>query len=113
MNWTSRIAYDAFLPYSAAIILAYLTGMALAFLLARRFVFTSGTRTLTGSAPRFALVNLVAIVQTWVVSIVLSEHLLPALGVVRYARELGHAVGIAVPAFTSYLGHRRFSFREA
>lgn len=112
MNWSSRIAYSELLPYSVAIVLAYLTGMVLAYVLARAFVFTRGSRAVASSALRFALVNVLAIVQTWGVSLALAGYVLPALGVTRYAQELAHAVGIAVPAFTSYLGHRRFTFRE-
>jgi putative flippase GtrA len=33
------------------------------------------------------------------------------MGVTAYAPELAHAVGVVVPVFTSYLGHKHFSFR--
>ena len=34
------------------------------------------------------------------------------LGIDRFAAELAHAVGVMVPVFTSYLGHKHWSFRE-
>jgi len=38
-------------------------------------------------------------------------YLLPIAGVTQWAPEIAHAVGVAVPVFTSYLGHKKFSFR--
>ena len=111
VNFGSRIVYDAWLGFSAAIVLAYLTGMATAFVLARRFVFAGSRQRLLRSALLFAVVNLFAIAQTWLVTVVLAWHVLPALGVDRFAREVAHAIGVAVPVFTSYLGHKHFSFR--
>ena len=57
------------------------------------------------------LVNLVAILQTWAISVALAYWLLPALGVRQFVREIAHAVGVIVPVFTSYLGHKRWTFR--
>ena len=34
-----------------------------------------------------------------------------AAGITRFVPEIAHAVGVAVPAFTSYLGHKRWSFK--
>jgi hypothetical protein len=33
------------------------------------------------------------------------------MGVTAYVPEIAHGVGVAVPVFTSYLGHKHFSFR--
>jgi len=33
------------------------------------------------------------------------------LGLKVYVPEVAHAIGIAVPVFTSYIGHKRWSFR--
>ena len=51
-----------------------------------------------------------AIVQTWGTSMGLAQYLLPFLGVTLYIPELAHAAGVAVPVFTSYIGHKRWSF---
>jgi putative flippase GtrA len=40
----------------------------------------------------------------------LAYYLLPWLGVTRHVFEIAHAVGVVVPVFASYLGHRRWSF---
>ncbi|MOA68460.1 hypothetical protein D3C78_1960880 [compost metagenome] len=59
----------------------------------------------------FVLVNLVAVLQTFLISMGLAYYILPKLGVTTLAPEIAHAVGVAVPVFTSYLGHKRWSFR--
>ena len=85
--------------------------MATAFVLARLFVFKNSRKKLHHSAIAFTLVNLAGVAQTWAISMGLAFYLLPALGVSRLVPEIAHAVGIAFPVFTSYLGHKHWSFR--
>jgi putative flippase GtrA len=112
-NFGSRIAFSLLLPYVAAIVLAYLVGMLTAFVLNRAFVFTAAANSVGQQAWRFALVNLAAVLQTVAISLLLARWLLPALGIVAHAETLAHAVGVVVPVFTSYFGHRHWSFRAA
>lgn len=111
VNFFSRILYNHATTYSTAIVLAYLTGMVTAFILARLFVFKKSQQTMWRSAMYFTLVNGVAVLQTWLISMGLAYFLLPAIGVVQWAPEIAHAFGVAVPVFTSYIGHKRWSFR--
>ncbi len=111
INFGSRILYNHWLGFSASIMLAYLTGMITAFILAKLFVFRDSTQALHRSALFFILVNLVAVMQTWLISLGMAYYLLPAIGITSYVRELAHATGVVVPVFTSYLGHKRWSFR--
>lgn len=110
VNFGSRILYNRWMDFSPAVVLAYLTGMVTAFILARMFVFTESRQSLRQSASFFVLVNIVAVAQTWLVSMCFAYYLLPKLGVSQYVLEIAHAVGVAVPVFTSYLGHKRWSF---
>jgi putative flippase GtrA len=110
VNFGSRILYNRWLDFSSAVVLAYLTGMVTAFILARSFVFTQGSQSVQRSAMFFVLVNGVAVLQTWAISMALY-YLLPIAGVTKWVPEIAHAVGVAVPVFTSYLGHKKFSFR--
>lgn len=110
-NFLSRIALSLALPYPSAIALAYLVGMATAFSLNRRFVFPEGNEHPGRQALWFSLVNIVALAQTLAVSLLLARWLLPTLGVSAWREEIAHAVGVAVPIFSSYIGHRRLSFR--
>jgi putative flippase GtrA len=41
----------------------------------------------------------------------MAYYALPALGVQDYTLEIAHAVGIVVPVFTSFIGHKYWSFR--
>lgn len=110
-NFGSRIVYNFWLAYSIAIVLAYLTGMAMAFVLAKMFVFKESTQNLRRSACIFSLVNLFAVAQTWGISILFAYYWLPWMGIKQFVPEIAHGVGIVIPVFTSYLGHKRWSFR--
>lgn len=111
VNFGSRILYDVWVAFSIAIILAYITGMITAFWLARLFVFKKSTLSIGRSASFFILVNIIAVVQTWGISMFLAYYLLPQMGIATFKSEIAHAVGVAVPVFTSYLGHKYWSFR--
>lgn len=112
VNFGSRIVYNLWMGFSAAVVLAYITGMITAFFLARAFVFKGSTQTTHKSALYFTLVNLVAVLQTWGISVLLAYYLLPLLGIDTFRKEIAHAVGVVVPVFTSYLGHKRWSFKH-
>ncbi|MCD5995592.1 GtrA family protein [Pseudomonas sp. CDFA 602] len=111
VNFCSRILYSLWLDFSPAVILAYLTGMVTAFILARAFVFKDSQQAVHHSVMFFVLVNLVAVLQTWAISVGLAHYVLPAMGVKMYTLEIAHAVGVVVPVVTSYIGHKRWSFR--
>jgi putative flippase GtrA len=112
VNWGSRIVYNIWMPYSAAIVVAYITGMITAYILARLFVFKQSTQSTSKSVMFFVLVNLVAVLQTWAVSVGLAYYVFPHLGMTWHDRDIAHLVGVAVPVFTSYIGHKKWSFRD-
>lgn len=111
VNFGSRFAFDVFVSYSVAIVLAYLCGMVTAFVLAKAFVFTSSTRTTTHSAIWFTVINVIAVAQTWLVSMGLARIVFPGMGFEFHPEAVAHAIGIMVPVFTSFLGHKHLSFR--
>lgn len=111
VNFLSRILYNQYCSFSASVIFAYLTGMVTAFILAKLFVFKQSTQSVGRSATIFALVNVVAAAQTWAISMGLNYYLLPILGITRFVPEISSAIGIAFPVFTSYLGHKHWSFK--
>lgn len=111
VNFFSRILFNQWLSFSSSVILAYVVGMITAFTLAKLFVFKSGQQSLHKSIMFFVLVNVVAVIQTWLISLGLAYYLLPAMGVTVAVKEIAHAVGVAVPVFTSYIGHKKWSFR--
>ncbi|OJU78439.1 MAG: hypothetical protein BGN93_21720, partial [Acinetobacter sp. 39-4] len=112
VNFGSRMVYNHWYSFSTAIILAYITGMLTAFILARIFVFKNARQTIRRSALFFIAVNLIAVMQTLLISIGLSHYIMPALGITILVKEIAHGVGVIFPVFTSYLGHKHWSFRE-
>jgi len=111
LNFCARIVFSMFVPYSVAIVLAFGLGMAAAFVLNRQFVFSGSTNRLHQQALWFVAVNMLALVQTLLVSLLLARIVLPKLGMTWHSEEVAHAIGIAVPIFTSYIGHQRLTFR--
>ena len=110
-NFFSRILFNLYWSFSTSVILAYLAGMCTAFVLAKLFVFKESTQSIHRSAVIFALVNVVAVAQTWGISMGLDYYILPGLGVKYFTPEIAHAAGVLFPVFTSYLGHKRWSFQ--
>jgi putative flippase GtrA len=109
-NIISRWLLCSIVPFEAAIVVAYLIGMITAFSLARQFVFEKSDRHLRSEALRFVLVNLVALLQVWIVSIGLADWVFPKIGFIRQAELSAHIIGVLSPVVISYFGHRYFTF---
>jgi len=110
-NFLSRLAFSRWMDYPYAVALAYTIGMAVAFALMRRFVFDAAGRAMGPQLLRFSAVNAWGFVQTIAVSLALARWALPALGVVRYAEEIGHFASLSLLTLTSYALHRIATFR--
>ena len=110
VNIASRIGFSQVMSYGWAILAAYLCGMTTAWVLSRLLVFERTGGHWAGEYGRFALVNVVAAAQVWVISVGLERWVFPAVGFVFHPLTVAHAVGVVVPVFTSYAGHRHFSF---
>jgi len=110
-NYGSRFVFSRWFDYPVAIVLAYIVGMAVAFALMRQYVFDGRGKDLGPQVAKFTGVNVLAVLQTLVVSLVLARWALPSMGVVEHAEAIAHAVGVAVPVLTSYFGHRHATFR--
>lgn len=114
VNWFSRIILSGQgISFEVAVVVAYVLGMATAYLLSRMFVFEKTGRSLAGEIVRFTLVNLVALVVVFVVSVTLERWALPAVGWTWRTAEVAHGIGVLSPVVTSYLGHRYFTFGQS
>jgi putative flippase GtrA len=86
--------------------------MVTAFVLNKFFVFKKKDSKRT---PRqffiFVLVNLVAVVQTLLFSLLFRNVVFPAVGFTFFPDEVAHLIGVGLPVFTSFLGHKYFSFK--
>jgi putative flippase GtrA len=112
INFGSRIAFSLVMPYPAAIALAFCAGISSAFVLNRRFVFERATIPLREQMLWFTAVNLFALVQTMAISLTLEYWLFPAVGMRWHSEAVAHAIGIVFPIASSYLGHKKLSFRS-
>lgn len=110
VNVVSRYFFSMIMEYRVAVIVAYLCGMTTAWVLSRAFVFEQTGRSRGAEYLRFGIVNLVAAAQVWVVSVGLAEYAFPALGFTWHTETVAHVIGVIIPVFTSYLGHKHFSF---
>lgn len=110
-NFGSRFAFDGFVSYPLAIVLAYGVGMTTAFVLNRAFVFRDARNTVRNQATWFVLVNGAAVLQTLVISLVLARWAFPSAGMTWHPDAVAHAIGVVIPVFTSYAGHRALTFR--
>jgi len=111
INFGSRILLSQWLPYVTAIVIAYCLGMITAFTLNKLLVFNQASNRLHHQVLWFIAINLAAVAQTIGISLLLARWVLPGLGVDFHNETIAHAIGVAVPVVTSYIGHKRFSFR--
>jgi putative flippase GtrA len=112
VNFGSRFVYSEYLSFSNAVIVAYLTGMITAFTLNKLYVFEKSQHTTLKEFYYFTLVNLVAITQTYLISVGLAQYLFPTIDFHYYPEAVAHGIGIMVPVFTSFLGHKYYSFKQ-
>jgi putative flippase GtrA len=110
VNLGARYVLDMAMAFEWAVGLAYLAGMATAYTLSRRYVFPGSGRPLREEALRFGMVNAGALLLVMGVSSALSRGVFPALGFTWHADDIAHLAGVCLPAVTSYLGHRHFTF---
>jgi putative flippase GtrA len=109
VNVGSRLLLSLVIPFEWSVVVAYVVGMTVAYILTRLFVFESTGQTAQEYA-RFALVNVVALMQVWLVSVGLADWVFPAIGFTWHAELVAHTIGVLSPVLTSYYGHKLFSF---
>lgn len=110
-NFGSRILLGRVMPYVPSIIAAYAIGMATAFLLNRRFVFTTTDTKLGHQTFWFTVVNALAVAQTVLISLLFARWVFPQVGMGFHPATIAHGIGVAVPVFTSFVGHKALTFR--
>ena len=110
VNFGSRFAWNQIMPFGAAVACAYVTGMVVAFILFRAFVFPGSTTPVHAQVRNFVLVNMLGVAQIWIIALLLVDKLAPAIGWTFQTHAIGHAVAIAAPTVTSWFGHRYLTF---
>lgn len=111
LNWGSRFLFSEIFRFEIAVFLAFLVGLLSGFFLMRLFVFSATNRPMTKQAIKYTAINILALFQTLLITLLFARWVLPELGIVEHAESLGHFVGVLVPVATSYLGHKMLTFR--
>lgn len=111
INWLVRFPLSMFLPFSWAILGAYMIGMTAGFTLYRAYVFPGSDRPLGPQIAIFLAVNLMGAVIVWSVAMALVEQVFPATGYSFMPLATGHGIAIGVGAAANFLGHKFLTFR--
>jgi putative flippase GtrA len=111
INVGSRILFSLVMSFELAVVCAFFCGMTTGFILNRLYVFQAeGRGPALEQGARFALVNLVALVQVWIISVGLARLAFPWIGMAWHAETIANGIAVASPIMTSYLAHKHFSF---
>lgn len=112
VNFSTRIIFSQYFSFSVSIVLAYLLGMITAFLLAKAFVFQESENSIQKSIFWFVAINVLAVLQTWAISMAMYHHILVLLNIETvFNKEISHALGVVFPVFTSFIGHKYLTFK--
>jgi putative flippase GtrA len=113
-NFGSRFLYSVFVDFSLAVVLAFITGLSVGYLLNKYYVFTTSGNTPAKEMLWFLGINLLALAQTWGLSVYLVAWLPGHIFAQdsTWIEAIAHGSGVLLPVFTSYIGHRYITFRE-
>jgi putative flippase GtrA len=111
LNWLARLLLSVWMPFSWAVVGAYLVGMTVAFLLNSIFIFPNSEKAKHAQVRDFVLVNLSVIPFVWLISIHVNNWL-KTVGMRSYSEELAHAIAISLPALATFLIYKFFAFKE-
>ncbi|MBA2723765.1 MAG: GtrA family protein [Methylibium sp.] len=110
VNIGARVVLSWVMSYEVAVALSHVLGMVTAYTLTRLFVFERSGHTVKREFSRFAMVNLLSLAQTWVVSVGLLRLVFPHVGFEHEPELVAHLIGLGLTAITSFWAHRHFSF---
>ena len=113
INLTSRIIISNFLRFEVSVLIAYFIGMLTAFFLAKKYVFLNIKKSDKKSFPIFALVNFVAILQTFLISKYIRIWLINISDNLIIIDFISHLCGVIFPIFTSFYGHKYITFNNS
>ncbi len=111
-NLVSRYFLDLVMPFEVAVVLAYMVGMVVGFILFRNTLF-KGYAVDARLIMRFIWVNLFGAALAWAISSILARHALPLIGWTWHPFEIAHLCGVAAPAITSCFLHKHYTFARS
>ena len=111
LNWASRFLFSLWMPFEYAVVAAFFVGLSSGYILMRLYVFETKQASAVLQVSKYVAVNMLALVQTLLISVLLLHWVLPGMGIIDYADATAHLVGVLVPVVTSYFGHKLITFR--
>lgn len=111
LHWLARYLLNLWLPFGWAVVIAYLVGMAVAFVLNSLVVFPKAAKPRAVQVRDFVLINLAFLPVVWLASLQVDLWL-TALGMVRHSHELAHAIAIPIPMLATFLLYKFLAFKE-
>ena len=113
LNVCARLLFSQLVSFEVAVAAAFGVAMSVAFVLNRWLVFEHSQLNVANQYGRFFLINVLALVQVWGVSVGLARLVFPAIGMTWHAPTIAHVIGVLCPVLTSFYGHKHFSFRRS
>tara|TARA_X000000950_G_scaffold289244_1_gene411203 strand:+ start:3232 stop:3618 length:387 start_codon:yes stop_codon:yes gene_type:complete len=110
-NIGTRVIFSNFFSYEVSILLSFCVGLTSGFILMKEYVFDLSSNSLTTQVLKYVLVNLAALLQTFLISIYLNNFLLLYFYNTNFTETTAHSIGVIFPVFTSYFAHRIFTFK--
>ena len=110
INLASRIIISNFLRFEISVLISYFIGMITAYFLAKKYVFLNVKKSYKKSFPIFALVNLVAVLQTFFISKYIRIWLITIFNNLMMIDFVSHLCGVIFPIFSSFFGHKYITF---
>jgi len=111
INWSSRLAISSFFSFPAAVSIAYMIGMATAFMLNRLFIFKRSERPILKQARDFIIINF-SFMPVVLCSSIFIEKILRHMGMVLYTEAVAHGLSVSLPAILSFLLYKFVAFKE-
>ncbi|MGD2131244.1 MAG: GtrA family protein [Maricaulaceae bacterium] len=110
-NLIGRFVLDVWLPFEMAVVLAYLAGMVVAFVMFQRLIFGDPGSPVGRQVYRFCLVNAMNLGLTVAVASLLARLVFPAIGMSWRPDDVAHVIAVAAPALPAYLGHKHYTYK--
>lgn len=112
MNFSSRILLSHYIPFSYAIIIAYLIGMSSGYLLFKTFIFKASDNKTSVELVFFITINTLGLFQTLLISLLFANIIFKFIADIHLREAASHFIGIASTVFSSYIGHKYLTFRS-
>ena len=113
LNIAVRALLGSYMPFEAAVALAFPVALTFAFAANRRWVFAHDLPDWRIAYWRFFVVNIAALAQVWLISVGLYRLIFPVVGFTWHAELIAHTLGVLSPVVTSYYAHKHYSFKAS